>query len=78
MKTALFLLTETILICYNNVKVSEKECNMFKVSEVANLLKVHRNTIFKALQRGRIKGIKIGGVWRISEEEVERIKQEGF
>ena len=51
---------------------------MFTVNEVASLLKVHRNTIFKALQKGKIKGIKIGGVWRISEEEVEKIKMEGF
>ena len=51
---------------------------MLSVNELAELLKVHPNTIFKALKQGKIKGIKIGGVWRIGDEEVERIKQEGF
>ena len=51
---------------------------MYKVNEVAQILKVHTNTIFRALKQGRIKGVKIGNVWRISEEEVNRIKKEGF
>ena len=51
---------------------------MYTVKELAEILKVHQQTIFKALERGKIKGIKLGGAWRISEEELERIKREGF
>lgn len=51
---------------------------MLSVNDLAEFLKLHPNTIFKALKQGKIKGIKIGGVWRISEEELQRIKREGF
>lgn len=51
---------------------------MLKVEDIAKELKVSQMTIFRALQQGKIKAIKIGNVWRISEEELERIKKEGF
>lgn len=51
---------------------------MLKVKEIADILKVNPMTIFRALKDKRINGIKIGNVWRINEEEVERIKKEGF
>lgn len=51
---------------------------MYSTTEVAEKLKISRYTVFRALNQGRIKGIKIGNIWRISEEEFNRIKQEGF
>lgn len=51
---------------------------MLSVKEVAKELNVHPNTIFKNLQNGKIKGIKIGYVWRISKEEIDKIKSKGF
>lgn len=51
---------------------------MFTIQEVADILRVHRMTIFRHLQDGTIKGIRVGKSWRISEEELERIKREGF
>lgn len=50
---------------------------MLTIKEVAEALKVHRITILRRLINGSIKGIKIGNSWRISEEELERIKQNG-
>lgn len=49
---------------------------MLTVKEVANILKVHEMTIFRHLKNGSIKGIKMGNIWRISEQELERIKRE--
>ena len=51
---------------------------MYTVNEVAGMLKVQPMMIYNALYEGRIKGIKIGRVWRIQEEEVQRIMREGF
>lgn len=51
---------------------------MFTVKEIAEMLKVNPMTIFRALNNGKIKGVKFGGIWRVSEEEVERLKREGF
>ncbi len=51
---------------------------MYRTAEVADELDISRGTVFRALKQGRIKGIKIGNIWRVTEEEVERIKKEGF
>lgn len=51
---------------------------MYTVKEVASILKVNQMTIFRALNDGKINGVKIGKGWRISEEELCRIKKEGF
>ena len=41
--------------------------------EVLDILKVDRITIYRMLQDGRIKGVKIGQQWRFARGEVERI-----
>lgn len=51
---------------------------MLTVKDVADALKVHEMTIFRYLQKGKIKGIKIGNVWRISQDELQRIMREGL
>lgn len=51
---------------------------MYTTTEVAKLLNISRVTIFRALKQGRIKGVKIGNIWRISEEELQRLRREGF
>lgn len=50
---------------------------MLTIEQVANALQLHRMTIFRYLKNGKIRGIKIGRDWRISEEELERIKRYG-
>ena len=50
---------------------------MLTVEQLAEALNVHKITIFRYLKSGRIRGVKIGNVWRISEEEVNRIKRVG-
>lgn len=50
---------------------------MFTLKEVAEKLRVSYLTVYKAVQDGRIKAVKIGRDYRVTEEEVERIKKEG-
>lgn len=48
---------------------------MYTLKEVANMLKIHYVTAFRFAQQGKIKAVKIGGIWRVSEEEIKRIKE---
>lgn len=49
---------------------------MFTIKEVASILRMHPVTIYKYCESGKIKGVKIGNVWRISDEELKRITGE--
>ena len=41
--------------------------------QVQNILKVDRITVYRMLQDGRLKGVKIGQQWRFPRSEVERM-----
>ena len=47
--------------------------NMYTVNDVSKMLNVHINTIYAMLEDGRLKGIKIGKVWRFNEEYIQKI-----
>jgi excisionase family DNA binding protein len=47
---------------------------IYKIKEVAELLKLHRNTIFNMIQDGRIKANKIGNKYFINETELKRLR----
>ena len=43
----------------------------YTVEEVAQILKVHPRTVYRMLDRGELKGFKVGTVWRISQPTLE-------
>lgn len=49
--------------------------------EVAKYLRVNPRTVYRGLNQGQIPGIKIGRLWRIRKEDLDRLttspKQEG-
>jgi excisionase family DNA binding protein len=47
--------------------------DLLNTREVFEILKVDRITIYRMLQDGRIKGVKIGQQWRFARGEVVRI-----
>ena len=47
--------------------------DLYTVRQVQDLLKVDRITIYRMLQDGRLKGIKIGQQWRFPRNEVEKL-----
>jgi excisionase family DNA binding protein len=51
---------------------------MLTIKQVAEALNVCAMTIMRHLTKGTIRGIKVGKSWRISQEELDRIKREGF
>ena len=46
---------------------------LLTVDEVANILRLNVRTIWRMLKDGRLKGIRLGGGWRIPKEELEKI-----
>lgn len=46
--------------------------NYLTTKQVQDLFKVDRITVYRMLQDGRLKGVKIGNQWRFSQTEVER------
>lgn len=50
---------------------------LYTIEQAAEYLIVPKQTVSKWLREGRIKGIKIGGLWRISEEALEEFLNSG-
>lgn len=44
---------------------------MYTPAEVSEKLKVNREVIYKWLQVGKLKGRKIGRLWRVSESDLD-------
>ena len=47
--------------------------DLLTTRQVQDILKVDRITIYRMLQDGRLKGVKVGSQWRFPQGEVERI-----
>ncbi len=50
---------------------------MWRVREVAELLRVHRATVNEWIRQGRIRAVRVGKLWRIPDSEVKRIVERG-
>lgn len=46
--------------------------------QVAETVQLHRETIARYIREGKIQAVKFGRVWRIQQEEFERIPKEGI
>jgi len=51
--------------------------DLLTARQVQDILKVDRITIYRMLQDGRLKGVKIGQQWRFGRSEVERLLGSG-
>lgn len=47
--------------------------NFLTTKQVQDLFKIDRITVYRMLQDGRLKGIKIGNQWRFPQREVEKL-----
>ncbi len=47
--------------------------NYYTPQEVANKLKLNVRTLYKWIREGKLKAVKVGDVWRISETELNRL-----
>ena len=44
---------------------------LIDIDELANYLKLRKQTIYNWLNQGKFSGIKVGGVWRFDRKEVD-------
>lgn len=44
---------------------------LIDVDELADYLRLKKQTIYNWLHQGKISGIKVGGVWRFDQREVD-------
>jgi excisionase family DNA binding protein len=52
------------------------EEKFFTTDQVANILQVHPFTILKFIKQGKLKGIKLGRVYRIKESDINNFLEE--
>lgn len=50
---------------------------LYTLEQAAEYLIVPKQTVSKWLRDGRLKGIKVGGLWRIPEESLEEFLHQG-
>lgn len=50
---------------------------MLTPNQVAEILQVHPDTVVRWLRDGTLKGIKVGGLWRIRARDLEALAAKG-
>lgn len=53
------------------------ELKLYTATEVCEILKVSKRTLYNYLKTGQIQGVKIGREWRFSEETVRAFASTG-
>lgn len=56
----------------------KKVARHYTVIELADLLNVSKEYIYRLVWKEQIRAVKIGKMWRIPEDEVERILRTGL
>lgn len=51
---------------------------LYTLQEIADTLRVSRQTIYNYLTAGKIKAVKMGKEYRVDEKEFKRILEEGL
>lgn len=51
---------------------------LLRPEEVAELLQVSRRTVVRWLKEGRLKGVRVGRLWRVRPEDLEKFFHEGY
>lgn len=55
-----------------------EQIKTYSLQELADILKVSRQTIYNHMKAGHIEAIRVGREYRIREDELQRILAEGF
>lgn len=50
---------------------------LYKLDEVAEMLDLTKRTLYDYVKDGRLKAVKIGKFWRVSEENLQDFLQKG-
>ncbi len=55
----------------NRVEQPQSLRGVYTISEVAEVLRMHRTTIYRLVKRGDLPGFKIGGNWRVNRASLD-------
>jgi len=50
---------------------------VYTLKEVASELKLSYHMVFNLVHSGKIKAVRFGNHWRVTESELERVKESG-
>jgi excisionase family DNA binding protein len=53
------------------------ELKVYTIEEVVNLLHVTRRTVYSYIKEGKLKAVKIGKYWRVTEKNLEDFLSKG-
>ncbi len=58
-------------------QVARGDVSLYTIQEVMNILGVADETIYRHIRKGKIKAIRVGGLWRISSEALDEFLKKG-
>lgn len=50
-----------------------KELRVYTLNEVADILHITRRTLYNYIKEGTLNASKVGGRWRVTEEELRKL-----
>lgn len=53
------------------------ELKVYTIEEVVELLKVTRRTVYSYIKDGKLKAVKLGKYWRVTEKNLEDFLNKG-
>jgi len=53
------------------------EIKVYTLDEIAAILHITRRTLYSYVKEGKLKGVKIGKYWRVSEKQLEEFLSTG-
>lgn len=62
----------------NDIQGQPPGLQFFTGEEVMKILKISRRTLYTYLNEGRIKGVKTGRQWKISEDSLREFMEKGY
>lgn len=54
-----------------------EDIKVYTLEEVADILKVTKRSLYNYIQAGKLKAIKVGRYWRVSEESLKAFISNG-
>lgn len=51
--------------------MSKRMSRLMNIDEVADYLRLQKQTIYNWLSQGKISGLKVGGVWRFDRKDID-------
>lgn len=57
--------------------MEEREIKLIKLKELCEMLKISANTAYHLLNSGKLEGLRVGRMWRISLENVKKYVNRG-